>query len=286
MRWRNSLLVVLLPVFLFSQKVEFKGNPQRVKVKIRTEVEREYLLLEKDKPIIFKVDGPTYLRVYTRLVYPKGAKGVAIYKLILEEDEQQERIITKKTELSDKAYLDGKRLGKWRSFLIEVPPGKHTYKLGIWKSPSPQIAIRIRRTAPPVWKELSPLSSAEVLTAYEAEKKTNYYLLETGKTIKFRVDGPKRIKVVVRLNFDDSMGEEGGFTIAVKENGNDIERASFKTYRSDEVRWKNRKDVVPGKAQTFYFEIPKGKHVIEVELLGTLAKSAGIRLLIPEIRAE
>jgi len=279
-------LTMVLPLLLAAQGVKITGKQKKVKVKILKESEKEYILLERGKPLSFEIEGPAFLRVYTRLVYPEGTGGTAVYKLILEEDGKQEKIITKETELSDKAYLDGKKLGKWRSFLIEVPPGKHTYRLGIWKSPSPEVAVRIKKTTPPVWKELPPLRPFTLLTAYENEKKTSYYLLKKSESLKFKLQGPRRVKLLVRLNFDDTMGEEAGFTVVVREGESEIQRASFKSYRSELVNWKERKDLVPGKAETLYLEVPKGEHTLEIELLGTLARSAGVRLLVPEITGE
>ncbi|HDM90043.1 MAG TPA: hypothetical protein ENG67_02410 [candidate division WOR-3 bacterium] len=279
-------LTMIFPLLLAAQGVKITGNLKKVKVKILKEIEKEYILLERGKPLSFEVEGPVFLRVYTRLVYPEKAKGTAIYKLILEEDGKQEKIITKETEPSNKAFLDGKKLGKWRSFLIEVPPGRHTYRLGIWKSPSPEVAVRIKRTSPPVWKELPPLRPFTIITAYENEKKTNYYLLKKGESLRFRLQGPGRVKLIVRLNFDETLGEEAGFTVVVREGDKEIQRASFKSYRSEMVSWNERKDLVPGKAETLYLEVPKGEHTIQVELLGTLAPSAGVRLLIPEIKGE
>ena len=91
-------------------------------VEIVTKKTEEYLLLTKNQPVSFSVEGPTYLRVYTRIVWPKNNMGSEIYKLILQENEIEENIITLESEESRVTKdMRGRPLSKWRTFYIELP---------------------------------------------------------------------------------------------------------------------------------------------------------------------
>ncbi len=73
-------LFILLCVF--SQIKELSPD-KKWPIEIVTKKTEEYNLLVKGEPITLTVEGPTYLRVYTRIPWLRDFKGTKIYKIIL-----------------------------------------------------------------------------------------------------------------------------------------------------------------------------------------------------------
>lgn len=276
---KKLFLILILASVIQSGKIKFIEKGESVRITVVKKKELKYFLLKKDNPIAFEVEGPLFLRVYTRLIFEKGVKDTGYYKIILQEDEERERIISKKTSPSNVAMLSNFKVGKWRSFLIEVPPGRHIYKLILWDSPLGNVAVKIKESAPPQWIEVSPLGSPEVLTSIENERIISYYLTHGENPLELKIEGPLKMKILVRVNFISGMGDETNFTLSVMLDGKEILRTPVRTYRSQVVYWREKKNVTPSKVEQFYIEIPEGIHTLSVKVLGSLAPSSCFRFL-------
>ena len=282
-RFRSLAIGTLMLVWgtlLWAQGTPIPVKKAR-KIRISTvkEIKTDYFLVEEGGYAEFEAKGPAYIRIYTRLIYEGIEPGPATYKMILSRDDEEERIIRKETEPSERSTYRGVPVGKWRSILVEVPPGRHVYRLFLLSAPSGKIAVRVVPARPPRWTEVLPLGAPEELKAVEDERVVTYYLLQSGKPIRVRVNGPGRIKIIARLNFSPDMGDEAAFTLSVREGGREIRRESFTTYRSQVVRYENATDWVPSRAESFYLRVPEGTHTYELALLGTFAPSAAVRVL-------
>jgi hypothetical protein len=276
---RRIILSLIILGFSMGEKIKFIEKPESVKITVIKKKEVDYLLLKREKPLTFEAEGPVFLRIYTRLIFDREVRDTAYYKIILQEDEERERVITKKTVPSEVAKTDNLKVGKWRTFLVEVPPGKHLYKLILWDSPFGNVGVRVKETSPPQWIDLTPLNPDETVTAVEEEKIITYYIKGGENPLNLRVEGPSKLKVLVRMNFTEEMGNEGNFTLSVSLDGEEILRNPVRTYRSQTVFWRERKDLVPSKAEQFYIDVPKGTHTVSVRVLGTLAPSSAFRIL-------
>lgn len=272
---------ILLFIFLMQTggaKIKFEKTPTPVKLRVVKVIEETYYLLKKGEPLDFEVEGPIYLRAYTRLIFETNEDS-GIYKILLSVDDIEEKVYTKKTVVSPKAKINGKRVGKWRSIPINVPPGRHRYTLVLIESSSGDVAVKIKEAKPPEWVELSPLEKVEILKAVEGERIVSYNLVSTGEELNFKVKGPTRIKVISRIHFEPGMPTRGGYTLLALLDGKEILRAPVNTYPSEVVFYKNKKDVIPSRARRFYFDIPEGMHRVTIKVIGTLSRSYAIRLL-------
>lgn len=248
-------------------------------VEIITKKTIEYTLLTKNSPVSVAVEGPTYIRVYTRIIWPKGKKGNQVYKLILQENELDERIIALETIASDVSRdQKGRLVSKWRSFYIEVPEGLNHYKIMHWASPNDTILMNFAYESPKTWQDIPATTFTTLLEAVEEEKVITYYeLLKDGK-ITLKVTGPLKLKVVSRLSFDSNLMGDQPYTVIVNDNG--LEKShNMKCYRSETISYQNRKDVVPANARSFYYDVNAGSHTLQFTLAGTLANSVGLRFM-------
>jgi len=270
------MIISLLALCLMSQiKTVAPENPWTIK--IVTTKQQEYLLLTKSEPITLTVDGPTHIRVYTRILLPAQNKGDHLYKLILAEGPLDERIISFETNASSiTSDKNGTAVSKWRSFYVEVPEGIKTYTLTHWASPKDTILLRFAYESPKPWTIVPAAQYQSVLEAIEDESTVRYYELQRTEQVVVKVSGPNRLRVTARLNYDETLFGEQSFTLIADNNG--VENTfPIKCDRSDALVYQNRNDIVPSDAHSVYLSLPDGLQTIIFTISGTLARSVALR---------
>ncbi|MBA7527858.1 hypothetical protein ES705_20037 [subsurface metagenome] len=270
------MIKLLLILCVFSQIKEI--NPDKKwEIEIVTKKTEEYTLLTKNQPVSFVVEGPTYLKTYTRIPWHGDIKGRQIYKIILQENDIDERIITLESEKSSVTKdKKGRPLSKWRSFYIEVPEGLNKYKVINWSSPNDTILLKFKYESPKKWTDIPASDYKTIIESIEEEKIVKYYELKKNEQLTLGINGPARLKVISRLNYDEKIMGEQNYTILADDNGN-VKRFPLKCYKSQTIQYKNRKKIVPSNARSFYVNIPKGWHNIKFSLSGTIAQSVSLR---------
>jgi hypothetical protein len=275
-------MINLVMAFCLVTQLQEIQPYKKWEVDIVTKKTEEYLLLTKAQPLSFSVEGPTYLRVYTRIVWPKDNPGSEIYKVILQENEIEESIITLESEES-KVTTDskGRPLSKWRSFYIEVPEGLNRYKLTHWASPKDTVLIKFAYESPSRWNEIPATEYSAVIEAIEEERIIKYYELQQGRNVTLRIKGPQRLRVIARLNYDERMIGDQNYTIMLERNGV-VEQFPLRCYKSQMITYKNRNNIVPSNARSFHINLGEGTHTLTFKLAGTVAESAALRFLVEE----
>jgi hypothetical protein len=91
-----------------------------------------YYRFSKEKPLIIEVNGPTELRVLTRIENHYQMKGRIQYRIQLKEKEKTintYQLSSRRSEIA--VYKNDSTLipGKAREFVIDVPRGKHQYEV-------------------------------------------------------------------------------------------------------------------------------------------------------------
>lgn len=275
------MINLVMALCLVSQLQNVEPN-KKWEIEIVTKKTDEYLLLTKNQPLSFSVEGPTYLRAYTRIVWPKNNMGSEIYKVILQENEIDETIITLESDESrvtrDKK---GRALSKWRSFYIEVPEGLNRYKLTHWSSPQDTILVKFAYESPKRWEEIPAAEYSAIIEAIEEERIIKYYELKGDRNVTVRIKGPQRLRMIARLNYDEKMIGDQNYTIMLEENGK-VEKFPMKCYKSQMITYKDRKNLVPSNARSFHINLGDGIHTLKFKLAGTVAESAALRFLVEE----
>ncbi|RKZ01788.1 MAG: hypothetical protein DRQ10_01385 [Candidatus Hydrothermota bacterium] len=261
------------------------GDSVDVRVVKCIEVQQKYYKILKGKPFEVKVEGPTTVRFYTRLVMPKGLKH-GTYKLILEEDEAREKVIVKETEVSKSSRVDGQRVGKWRSFVVDVPAGVHTYKIHLFEADGDAVLIRPVIISESEWQEVAPKGGLTPLTLVDGDQETRFWLIEVGKPVEFEFDGNVHAKLIIRLNFEVNMPEPQSFSVVISENDRIVRDKTFRARKSKTSYYKEKGDVIPSVQKALNFSLGKGHHVVKVEILSGVAKSAAIRLIVSKPKVE
>lgn len=275
------MIKLMLALCLFSQIKEINPN-KKWEIEIVTKQTEDYLLLTKNSPLTFSVEGPTYLRVYTRIFWPKDKMGSQIYKMILQENKVDEKIITTESEKSDVTRdKKGRSLSKWRSFYIEIPEGSNDYRLTHWSSPNDTILVKLAYESPKKWTEIQASEYGATIEAIEEERILKYYELKKNEDISLNINGPARLRVIARLNYDEKMIGDQNYTIVVEDAGN-IEKFALKGYKSQIITYRDRKNIVPSSARSFHMNVKEGRHTLKFSMTGTIAESAALRFLVEE----
>jgi hypothetical protein len=275
------MIKILILMCVFSQIKDLSPD-KKWDIEIVTRKTEQYNLLVTDQPVTFTVEGPTYLRVYTRIPWPKNATGEKIYKIILQDNYLDEEIKTFETERSSvtKDKL-GRFLSKWRSFYIEVDEGLNNYKMINWYAPNDTIIFKIKYEAPKKWKSVAATNYGSTVEAIEGEKIVKYYVLNNEQQVSLGISGPVRLKVISRLNYSPMVTGEQVYTVLVADKGN-TDEYDLKCYKSETIKYRNRKDVVPSNARSLYINVGSGWHELKFSLSGTVAKEAALRFLVEE----
>jgi hypothetical protein len=272
-------MIKLLFIFLIFTQIKNISPNNKLNIEIVTKKSETYNVLTKNEPITFTVEGSTYIRVYTRIPWPKGNKGTEIYKIIFQENELDERIITLESEASEVTKdKKGRTLSKWRSFYIEVPEGENKYKIIHWSSPRDTILVKFAYESPKEWTDIPATHYQTIMNAIEEEKIIKYYELRKDQAVRLEIIGPIKLQVISRLNYDEKLLGEQNYIILVDDNGN-VNKFPLKCYKSEIITYEDRKEIVPSNARSFYINLKEGRHVLKFNLSGTLAQSVSLRFL-------
>jgi hypothetical protein len=112
----------------------------------------------------------------------------------------------------------------------------------------------------------------------EGNDTVRYRKLVKGEPLRFAVEGPCRVRVPARLNFDPSMSGAQSFVLTVNEGRNEVARAGFRAARAPAGSYIEDPATLPSSGRTIRFSVPAGSHELRISLGGTLAKSAAVRI--------
>jgi len=257
----------------FGAELEVTGSAGATKVSVVRRVELDYHLVTRDRPLAFTVTGPAWLRVYTRLWWPQGQEGNASYTASLWQ-EDVERPLSFQTARSSSSYGPGKTpVARWRSFFIQVPSGRHDYRLELTGGASDRMGVRLSFQKPAAWEPLGLGSSGLALD--DRGKVETAHLVSKGVPLEFEVAGPCRMRIRSRLSFDPRMEGSQNYVLKVRSAGKTIASRNLRTDRSGAV-YSGAPGIVPGKERAVTFALSEGTHRLFVVLEGTLAAGAGI----------
>jgi hypothetical protein len=255
-------------------------------VNLRIEgAEKEYYLLSKGAPLNLQVEGPGKLTVSSRSRFQAPGGASEKYAVRVKDGKNTLKLHSTQTEKSEATFEpSGEAAGKSRKFTMKVPEGSFTYVFSLEET-GQDVALRFtfeaskdtrKRTA------IEPLTYDRIVTATIKEKLLAYYVSSAKRPTTLRVVGPTKVRVTVRLNYDDKMKGEQKFAVVVSEKGTRVATRALQTTKSVDVAYKEWKEVVPGKSQSFSFDVPDGEHVYSFGLDQSLAASVSLRFSIPQ----
>ncbi len=136
--------------------------------------------------------------------------------------------------------------------------------------------------AAPARAELLPTVSGRVQSIDIGGKRSVYYRIDRGQEEVVRVDGPARIKCIVRVA-PDTTSATTAYAIAVFDAGRRIKFVKTETVPAD-LYWRETGEPV-AKSRSFFVDVGKGSHELRFRLVSDQTASAGLRCLNKGTRA-
>ena len=116
-------------------------------------------------------------------------------------------------------------------------------------------------------KVLQPMVHKNSVELVTEGRSINYFDCVPGLPLQLEARGEKKLRILTRLQFSDSMGQEESYRLRVSEGEKVMGTYYFNTERSSASQIKGRMDKVPGKWRSCEINVPKGKHRYDIEVL-------------------
>lgn len=247
---------------------------------------RNYFRLAAGRSLVIALDGPSRLRVTSRIELPPGSTDVVSYALRVTEGANE--LDRQKTESSASRVVrlaDGaSAVAKGRRMTVDIPKGRHQVLIAAESAHA--VLVRLQQAAPARGEQpmvsLTPVDAVRSVTVIEGEKTIPYYTTRPGKPVTFRVVGPTTLDLLTRLDFDETMRGAQSYRLVITEKGRRLREVGFKTSKATTAIYGNLKDRVPSKFDRVRLAIGEGLHEVAVELQAPPGGSAEIHARIPE----
>ena len=234
---------------------------------------RIYTIMREDS-IIYQVNGPARIELITRYPSPEKSKKSHpfSYQLIVDNEEPIKINHRYKLQKSIRSVQHPSHYYTYSgNYFINIKDGDHKLTMSANADQKYPVLLRVikkdfKKSLNNV-HELQPMVFQANQTVVVSGKEIFYYDLVHGRPLQLDMDGPKTLRILSRLLFDEEMGSEESFRIRVKSGRKVLGTYYMSTERSSDSTVKDQPDKVPGKWRTCEVTIPAGKHVISIELV-------------------
>ena len=156
------------------------------------------------------------------------------------------------------------------NYFINLKKGQHTVELLEGKNQKYPVLIRaIAKDFETLGKGktiLAPMVHQNAVGLITGNKEINYYECTSNLPLQLEAKGKKTLRIMSRLEFSDSMGQEESYRLRVREGKKVTGTFYFNTERSSGSQIKGRLDKVPGKWRSCDIPVKKGKHTYLIEV--------------------
>ena len=115
-------------------------------------------------------------------------------------------------------------------------------------------------------KVLTPMVHQNAVSLISNKKEIKYFECTSELPLQIEARGKNNLRILNRLEFSDSMGQEESYRIRVKEGKKVIGTYYFNSERSSASQILGRDDKVPGKWRSCEIPVPKGRHTYSIEV--------------------
>jgi hypothetical protein len=293
---RGALLLVLLTGFSLAANSQnqmywssLKPDKASTPVKILLlNQQLDYYPLERNGEILLSLQGPTTLRVHSRLEYTGGSSEEKRYFVrYAREDGKEGNFLRNTTPDKAPAILEQPKtvLGSARNLYLKVPPGKHTYRFFLGDKDYYKLYVRFyeRATAlaPPSENiNFEPYDYTSLVPIAVKEKESEYYRVGRVDSVRLVIIGPTTLQVFSRLEFDSTMVTDQKYRLKVFEDKSEKQVFDLTSRPSDLAQYREASSLMAGQAAKVYVEVPKGKHEYYFQVIDK-GRSALLRFSIP-----
>ncbi|MBC8491888.1 MAG: hypothetical protein H8D42_04950 [Candidatus Marinimicrobia bacterium] len=240
-----------------------------IKIQIKGK-DRTYYKLDKSHPIEVTVEGPTRLKVCSRLDmqdYKKDQKvDYKIFCKIDNDDTHYTRSAVHSPGIKFSKSNNG-QIGGSEVFTLDIAPGKHKIKLFFDKKNKQIAYIRLlkegnKSTSSVERVAMHPQKFTKQVKILVKENEYDYYRIGSADSLSLKLIGPCTLKVLSRLEYNVTMNGGKKYRIAVYEDGKLKNTFLKSTKLSESAVYADKKsDLQLSQGDDFYVEVPEGEHI-------------------------
>jgi hypothetical protein len=261
-------------------------EPARYASKARIEIDSKkitYYRFDAGNPLVFSIEGPTRVKVLTRLRLPTGVDAADYAISVLRDGTRgvHEQFTTKPSTQAVYVRSEDHHPGVIRRVYIDVPTGQHGYELRAMGDAVVDAKVFESAASTPSRASLAPLSYASVETFLHRDKELTYYVATAQKPVVFEVIGPTTVKVNTRLVFNQMMFGAQTYVVGVREVGEAEILYKLKGVPSETVVFRDRQDLIPGALRYFMLDVEPGKHTYEFRLADAVSPELAVKFYVP-----
>tara|TARA_B100001250_G_scaffold408606_2_gene431323 strand:- start:905 stop:1783 length:879 start_codon:yes stop_codon:yes gene_type:complete len=227
----------------------------------------------KDDGLLYAMDGPMRLEFISRYpVLRKKKKSHSFhYRIVLDgRDTVQVNHGYKVQKTINSIQHPKHKYTHSGNYFINLGKGSHTVELLPGTNLKFPVLIRVLAKefeSPGKNKEvLAPMVHQNAVHLLTDKKDVRYYECNSDLPLQVEASGKKRLRILSRLEFSDSMGQEASYRIRIREGKKVIGTYYFNTERSSVSQIQGRDNKVPGKWRSCEIPVLKGKHTYSVEI--------------------
>ena len=227
----------------------------------------------KSEGLTFDIKGPVRLEFVSRLpVLRNKSKSYPFqYRIVLDGIDTINVKHKYKVQKSVKSIQHPKHSYTYSgNYFINLEEGQHKVELierSKQKYPSLVRVLTKEFENPGKQKKiLSPTVHKNFVSLKSDKKDIKYYECSSILPLKIEATGKNILKIMSRLEFNESMGQEESYRIRVREGKKVLGTYFFNTERSSASQIFERPDIVPGKWRSCEITVPKGKHSYTIEI--------------------
>ncbi len=251
--------------------------------------ERTYFVLDKDSQISVIVEGPSQLKIMSRMELPVASAEPDYTIEVRMEGSKRVRSIHHTSKISEKVEGESGQtpnVGVLRSKIIDIPSGKHTVNLRVPDGSTDRVYVRLSQKT----NEFTGGTAVVAMTPFEYSAEVElisdelfypYYRVGNTDRAALRLVGPATLKVLSRIEFTPEMKGSQKWKVAVLEDGKMKKSYNLSAGSSDVIHYKTPSPNMPSRAETFFVEIPAGEHVYEFRMPED-TRTALLRFLMPK----
>jgi hypothetical protein len=249
--------------------------------------EHTYFSIEKGNQLSIQVKGPSQIRILTRREFAAQPNQSVEYTIRYTMDSQvSERLNFTARPIDTARDLENpeRLLGYLRKHSIDVPRGVHSYSFEIVDD-SPRIWVRVQEQQTSYIENLRRIAIQphQYTTAVDLDVKERiytYYRIGNSDEIRLDVIGPTNLKILARLEYDNTMRGDQKYRFQVLEGDSVVETYSLSTKLSDVAKYIEPAYTLLSQGEKVYLDVPEGRHSYRVVLLDN-HRSMLIKFLIP-----
>jgi hypothetical protein len=228
----------------------------------------------KTRGLVFSINGPKRLEFISRFpVYRKKKKSYSFsYKIVLNEQDTINVNHKYKIQKTVRSVQHPKHNYTFSgNYFINLDKGQN--KIEILETSGQKLPTLIRLLSKEFENSgkkkevIMPSVHKRPLSLVSQNKNIQYFECSSNLPLKIEAKGNNTLKIMNRLEFDESMGQQESYRIRVKEGAKIIGTYYFNTERSSSSQIIGKDDIVPGKWRSCEIKVPKGKHSYLVEVL-------------------